>query len=192
MYFCFFCFRLVYLSFCIYNRTNTYNNIKHINSFEKHINITKQKYSFSQRSLRYIYSWSGRGLDILYFCFLFLFFSKLFCFFFVFLLIFFFFFSCFLFFLIFFVFKTTMFFCFRLVYLSFCLNTTQYTTPNTNNLKWVCSWPLSNAQSNVQIHFKLHDFRCRSQRCLCCIEVNSKRCISPMREHFFVFFAPQL
>ena len=28
--------------------------------------------------------------------------------------------------------------CVRLVYLSFCLNTTQYTTPNTN-LKWVCS-----------------------------------------------------
>ena len=47
------------------------------------------------------------------------------------------------------------------------------------------------SQSNVQIHFKLHDFRCRSKRCFCCIEVNSNRCISPRRE-LFQFFAPQL
>ena len=39
-YFCFFlflniCFRLVYLSFCIYNRTNSYKNRQHIKRFEK-------------------------------------------------------------------------------------------------------------------------------------------------------------
>ena len=78
---CCLCFRLVYSSFCIYNRTNTYNNrTKHIKSFEKN-NKTENNINtlFPSRSLRDIYSRSGRGLDILYFC-CFPFFSKLFCF----------------------------------------------------------------------------------------------------------------
>ena len=77
--------------------------------FKKIKKRKEQKKEKEKRNLRDIYSRSGPGLDILYFCFCcvleaFLFFlSVVFC-----------------------------LLCFRLVFLSFCLNTTQYTTLNTN------------------------------------------------------------
>ena len=44
-----FCFRLVYLSFCMYNRTNTYNNIQtHKQLRDKHKQQTQHKYIISQ------------------------------------------------------------------------------------------------------------------------------------------------
>ena len=44
------CFRLVFSSFCIYNRTHTYNNIKqNINNLKK--NINKQKQQKNNRNL---------------------------------------------------------------------------------------------------------------------------------------------
>ena len=71
----------------------------------------KQKYIISQpEPERYLFavgSWAG------YRVFLVVFFSKLFCFVYVFVCV----------------------LCFRLVYSSFCLNTTQYTTLNTNKLE---------------------------------------------------------
>ena len=46
---CFLCFRLVYLSFCIYNRTNTYNNIQtHKKLRDKHKQQKQHKYIISQ------------------------------------------------------------------------------------------------------------------------------------------------
>ena len=59
------CFRLVYLSFCIYNR-KTHKRKQN-----------KQKYIISQPEPERYLLLSGRGLDILYFRFVF--FSKLFC-----------------------------------------------------------------------------------------------------------------
>ena len=72
--FCFFlflfqCFRLVCLSFCIYNRQNMYKH-KTQNNSKKNITTTKQnKQNSPSRNLRDIYSRSVRGLDILYFVF---------------------------------------------------------------------------------------------------------------------------
>ena len=66
------CFRLVYLSFCIYNRKNTYKNItktKKLREKHKNIKTNNRNTLFPSRNLRDIYSRSGRGLDILYFCF---------------------------------------------------------------------------------------------------------------------------
>ena len=72
VYFCFcLCFRLAFLSFCIYNRQNIYNNInkqKYKKLRYKYNNIKHINSLFPSRNLRYIYSRSGRGLDILYFC----------------------------------------------------------------------------------------------------------------------------
>ena len=66
------CFRVVYLSFCIYNRqNNTYNNRNIYKTLkEKHQNNRNNTNTlFPSRNLIYIYSRSGRGLDILYVCF---------------------------------------------------------------------------------------------------------------------------
>ena len=60
-------FRLVYLSFCIYNRKTHMKTETNIKCFEKN-NNRKHTNTFSSRNLRNIYSRSGRGLDILYFC----------------------------------------------------------------------------------------------------------------------------
>ena len=72
--FCLFlCFRLVYLSFCIYNRKHTYKNIFKKKTKEKQDklgeHIKNRNTLFPSRNLRDIYSRSGPGLDILYFCF---------------------------------------------------------------------------------------------------------------------------
>ena len=82
LFLCFFvlCFRLVFLSFCMYNRKNTYTNItKHITNRRKTTNTEQQQKKKQQspsQTLRYIYfSRSGRGLDILYFCFCYICFS---------------------------------------------------------------------------------------------------------------------
>ena len=99
---CVLCVCLVYLSFCIYNRTTTYNN---------------RNTWFPSRNLRDIYSRSGPGLDILYFC-CFMFFSKLVCLFLCCLNV-----------------CLDVCFCFRLVLLSVCVKTTQHTTLNTNKLE---------------------------------------------------------
>ena len=69
----FVCFRLVFLSFCIYNRNkNTYTNIKKKNIKKlKGKQTTHKKQKSPSQNLRYIYSRSGRGLEILYVCCLF-------------------------------------------------------------------------------------------------------------------------
>ena len=94
---------LVFLSCCMYKQTNYSKNKK---TFE----INNNKYSSSSQSLRDIYSWSSGGLDVLYFVVLCVF-SRRFC-------------VC----LVYPLFCL----CFCIVFLSFCLNTTQYTTLNTN------------------------------------------------------------
>ena len=71
IYVVFVCFRLVDLSFCIYNRTNTHKHLKNKNNtilgeYMKHTENTKTEL-FPSRNLRIIYSRSGRGLDIMYF-----------------------------------------------------------------------------------------------------------------------------
>ena len=65
------CFRLVVLSFCIYNRTNIYKHISNITRLGENIkqNINNRNTLFPSRNLRYIYSRSGPGLDILCLCF---------------------------------------------------------------------------------------------------------------------------
>ena len=106
------CVRLVYLSFCIYNRTThikTTKQHKQLREKNKHKNIKqKHEYIISQlEPARYLFLAGSRaGYPV--FLFLFLFFFRNFSVDFMFCL------------------------CFRLVYLSFCLNTTQYTTLNTN------------------------------------------------------------
>ena len=65
-------FKLLHLQ----STNNTYNNRNHINSFDTKKKTEKHKTTyttniislFSSRNLRYIYSRSGRGLDIQYFC----------------------------------------------------------------------------------------------------------------------------
>ena len=70
---CVVCFRLVYFSFCIYNRTKTYtnrNNRKILRRKQTNKHTHKNIYTlFPSRNLRDIYSRSGPGLDILYLCF---------------------------------------------------------------------------------------------------------------------------
>ena len=75
-----FWFRLVFLSLFIYNRTkHIYKQTTTEQLKETHQHITNKKNTYltnkqksPSRNLRYIYSRSGRGLDILYFCFCFL------------------------------------------------------------------------------------------------------------------------
>ena len=140
------CFRLVFLSFCFYNR-KTHKNIKQTTEQlkEKQKHIKKQK--SPSRNLRYIYSRSGRGLDILYFCcfYVFLWVFMFFILFFWFLCSFSFFFG-FSFFLLFlnkeicFLFRFCfcffiVFLCFRLVFLSFCIYNRNNTYNNKTNNK---------------------------------------------------------
>ena len=119
------CFRLVYLSCCIYNRTTHIKTRPHKKLREKHKTHTKQTKQnkhrnslFPSRNLRDIYSrrfvgWISCISVVLCCCFsrsfsvccLFLYVCFLLC------------------------------LCFRLVCLSFCLNTMQYTTLNTNKLE---------------------------------------------------------
>ena len=116
----FVCFRLVCLSFCIYNRKNTYTNIKkkNIKLKGKHIkkNIKKKEKNTSpSQTLRDIcFSRSGRGLDIMYFCVLFMFFFEFLC-------------LCFVYF--------CLLVCFRLVFLSFCIYNRKNTYKNIKTHK---------------------------------------------------------
>ena len=103
------CFRLVFLSFCIYNRKKKTRTNRKLEGNKKH----KKQHKSPSRNLRDIYSRSGRGLDIMYFCC----FSVclrvvLFCF-------------CFFLFVL----------CFRLVFLSFCIYNRQ--THNVKPCKFV-------------------------------------------------------
>ena len=71
VWYCCFCFRLVYSSFCIYNRKNTYTNRNKQNNTRRkqQTHFFKSRNAlFPSRNLRDIYSRSGPGLDILYLC----------------------------------------------------------------------------------------------------------------------------
>ena len=103
-------FRLVCLSFCIYNRTKHIKHIKHIKRFEnKTYKQTKHNRNtiFPSRNLRYIYS--RRFLGWISCIFISMFFSKFYCF--------------------------VMFCMFLPSLFKLCLNTTQYTTLNTTKLE---------------------------------------------------------
>ena len=118
LFLCVVCFRLVYLSFCIYNRTNTYKHIQ--TNKQTTTRRQQQKHNKHRNTLfpqpereRYLFavgSWAGYTVCLFRFC---CFVSKPFSVIYVFV--------CFV--------------CFSLVDLSFCLNTIQYTTLNTNKLE---------------------------------------------------------
>ena len=68
------CVRLVFFSFCIYNRKTAYKNRKQqTKTRRKHKNNRKHRNTlFPSRNLRDIHSQSGPGVDILYLCCLFI------------------------------------------------------------------------------------------------------------------------
>ena len=74
LYVLFLCFRLVFLSFCIYNRKNTYKNKKKLKTIRKtcykkrNIYIYIYIYISQPEPKRYLFA-VGSELDILYFCF---------------------------------------------------------------------------------------------------------------------------
>ena len=66
------CFRLVFLSFCIYNQTNTYNNKRNHNN-SKENKQTKKNINLPARPLEIFIcrggSWAGNTVFMLFCCF---------------------------------------------------------------------------------------------------------------------------
>ena len=164
---CLFYFRLVYLSFCIYTRKHTYKHRNNRTRLGEDRNTNKETtdiHYFPAGTWEIFFR--GRVLGwISWICSCALCLSRSFSV------------------VILYV------FCFRLVYLSFCLNTTHYTTLNTNNSKWVCH----DLCQMLKVMFKLISnymtFAADLKVVFYYIEVNSKRCISPRRDFFLWCFA---
>ena len=75
--------------------------------------------------------------------------------------------------------------CFRLVFLSFCLNTTQYTTLNTNKFEMCLFMTCVKCSKQCSSSFQITLLSLQISKSFVLYKTNSKRCISPRREPLF-------